>query len=453
VEFNAFGCAVSTPNYVAQFYDDSLYESSETPVSVAPGSTTSGIDAQLAEGGTISGRVTDPSGDELAGICVSALDASGDFGSTDTGSDGSYSITGLASGSYDVDFAGCGGNTAAYGFQQYDGAVTVSTGSTDADIDGTLSVVPPSESGSISGQVLAASDDSPLENICVETYDNSGDYVGFAATGSDGSYTVDDLASGSYTVNFSNGCGNAGNYAPQWYKDASLASAATAVAVSDGQTTTGVDASLAAGGSIIGIVKSPSGAGITGVCVTEEPDNISVESEAGGYYEIDGLLAGTDTVQFSSSCNNPAAGPYGPQWYSGSASPGGAKSIDVALGVATTGVDATMSASSSFPSVTSVLPSSGAAGTAVTVTGTGFSTTAGATSVDFGPTSATAVSCSSSTSCSATVPAGTGTVHVTVTVAGLSSATSYPDEFTYSEVDPLAVELRGGLLMDHTVTL
>jgi glucose/arabinose dehydrogenase len=85
------------------------------------------------------------------------------------------------------------------------------------------------------------------------------------------------------------------------------------------------------------------------------------------------------------------------------------------------------------PTVTSISPTSGPSvgGTAVTITGTGFSTTPGATTVKFGATSATAASCSNSTSCVATSPAGSGTVDVTVTVGGVTSATSAADRFTY----------------------
>jgi hypothetical protein len=86
------------------------------------------------------------------------------------------------------------------------------------------------------------------------------------------------------------------------------------------------------------------------------------------------------------------------------------------------------------PEVTSVSPTSGTAsgGTFVTITGTGFSTTPGATTVAFGPTAATNVSCSSRTACTATSPAGSGIVHVTATVDGRVSTASSADQFTYT---------------------
>ncbi|HYK99546.1 MAG TPA: IPT/TIG domain-containing protein, partial [Candidatus Acidoferrales bacterium] len=93
------------------------------------------------------------------------------------------------------------------------------------------------------------------------------------------------------------------------------------------------------------------------------------------------------------------------------------------------------------PTVTAISPTSGPAtgGTAVTITGTGFSTTAGATTVAFGPNAATGVSCATTTSCSATSPAGTGTVDVRVTVGGQTSATSAADQFTYTTAGDITI--------------
>ncbi len=90
-----------------------------------------------------------------------------------------------------------------------------------------------------------------------------------------------------------------------------------------------------------------------------------------------------------------------------------------------------------YPTVTKVVDAVsgsgvGAAGDKVTVVGTGFSTAAGATTVDFGAHTASAVSCPTTTSCTAVVPAGTGTVDVTVTVGGQTSPVAPPgDRFTY----------------------
>jgi len=82
------------------------------------------------------------------------------------------------------------------------------------------------------------------------------------------------------------------------------------------------------------------------------------------------------------------------------------------------------------PAVTGLSPTSGPAGTSVTITGTGFT---GATGVDFGTTPAASfIPPVSDTSITAVSPAGTGVVDVTVTTSGVTSPTSSADKFTYS---------------------
>ncbi len=70
------------------------------------------------------------------------------------------------------------------------------------------------------------------------------------------------------------------------------------------------------------------------------------------------------------------------------------------------------------PTIDTVVPSTGAAagGTPVTITGTGFRTSTGATTFTFGSARATGVNCTSETTCTATTPAGAGTVTVGVSV-------------------------------------
>ena len=82
------------------------------------------------------------------------------------------------------------------------------------------------------------------------------------------------------------------------------------------------------------------------------------------------------------------------------------------------------------PVVTAISPLSGAGagGTTVTVTGSGFT---GATSVQFGASSASTMTIVSDTQITATSPAGSGTVDVTVATPAGTSATSPADQFTY----------------------
>ena len=103
------------------------------------------------------------------------------------------------------------------------------------------------------------------------------------------------------------------------------------------------------------------------------------------------------------------------------------------------------------PTLSAISPNEGPASgnVQVTLSGTGFSTTSGATTVKFGSTAATAVICSSTTSCTATEPAGTaGTASVTVAVGG---QTSGGVSFTYYTPGLLRVTTSPALASQITV--
>lgn len=93
-----------------------------------------------------------------------------------------------------------------------------------------------------------------------------------------------------------------------------------------------------------------------------------------------------------------------------------------------------------IPSVSSVSPTSGPAGATVMITGTGFSATPGANTVEFGGVAGT-VQSASATSLSVVTPAsGTGTVGVTVAVNGQTSSGGVTYTFL---VPPIANDLSG----------
>lgn len=105
-------------------------------------------------------------------------------------------------------------------------------------------------------------------------------------------------------------------------------------------------------------------------------------------------------------------------------------------------------ATGSTPTVTALSPQSGpsAGGATVTITGTNFSATASADTVDFGSTAVQAVTAATTTSLTVTSPAGeAGEVYVTVTVGGLTSATGTASAYLYSDQGayvPLAAQER-----------
>ena len=106
----------------------------------------------------------------------------------------------------------------------------------------------------------------------------------------------------------------------------------------------------------------------------------------------------------------------------------------------------------SMPAVVSVSPGSGAAGTSVTITGTGF---AGATGVTFGSTAAN-FTVQDSSHIAATAPPGSGTVDVHVTTGAGSSPTVPTDTYSYPVPAPTVTKVspaRGPASGGQTVTV
>ena len=105
-------------------------------MSVTAGSTVTSVNAALKSGGAISGRVTAATGGtDLSGICVDATSSADDsVGSAVTGVDGTYTVIGLPTGSYTVefytddtdDYYGCG-NSGNFLDQWYDNQASASS--------------------------------------------------------------------------------------------------------------------------------------------------------------------------------------------------------------------------------------------------------------------------------------------------------------------------------------
>lgn len=95
--------------YGQEFYDESPTLSAAQDVVVGTNVTVPGIDGSLAEGGSITGRVT-RTGSAFGDACVDAFDAAGNHVlGVGTGEDGEYTLAPLASGSYRIRFEDCSG--------------------------------------------------------------------------------------------------------------------------------------------------------------------------------------------------------------------------------------------------------------------------------------------------------------------------------------------------------
>jgi hypothetical protein len=221
----------------------------------APAGTTD-VNAALQNPGSMSGTVTSgPRSGPVKGICVTAFPVTGHgiVGLSLTGPGGRYQMTDLTPGTYKVLFDACtpGPVPGAPGRapQWYRGrdwrstatTVRITAGRQTTGIGARLVA-----DGTVSGTVTTTGS-APLGGICVTAVPAKADFPGSKAvagiTTSAGTYSIGDLAPGTYKVRFSSGCGATG-YASQWWQDANSESAAAVITMRPGEATSGIDATL-----------------------------------------------------------------------------------------------------------------------------------------------------------------------------------------------------------------
>jgi hypothetical protein len=140
----------STGTYASQIYDDrNLGGGPMDYVTVTAGSTTTEIDAALPLAGKISGTVVDGNGIPLTTVwaCVYVNGAGGYFANHPAGADGTYTIGGLAPGSYNVEFIDFAGKYSSQWYadqadQSGAAVITVSGGSTVFGVDAVMQPAP-----------------------------------------------------------------------------------------------------------------------------------------------------------------------------------------------------------------------------------------------------------------------------------------------------------------------
>lgn len=296
-------------NYAGLYYDGKSEPAEASVITLAGGATRTGVDAALAAGAAIAGKVTDKQTHApVPGVQVSIepAEGAGQPVTTTTGVDGSYSLSGLLPGQYLVAFEP---NEAEYLDQYYDDAegagsanpVTLQAGSNVEGVDAALV-----ESATVSGEVTAAKTGSPIGEAEVAVASTEGGVVRTATTGEDGSYSVTALPPGSYTVEFG---AEGQNYLSQFYNGQSRVESAQTLAVAAGERLAGIDADLAGGATVGGTVTdAPSGLPVAGVevfaaALEGSADGVATTG-ANGHYSIVGLSAGKYVVQFEPTESN-----------------------------------------------------------------------------------------------------------------------------------------------------
>ncbi len=318
--------------------------------------------ARAASTGQISGRVTNTSSAPIDRIEVCASSASAEdfgpegFGCESTNSNGEYTITGLASGEYDVEFVSPSESEPGYITQYYQDTplyedakmVLVAAPSTTSGIDAELE-----EGGRITGAVTRTVGGAAIEGIEVCASAVHGEGFGCAKTKADGTYIISGLAGGDYDVMFFSSFGSGLDFIAQYYNDVSSSKDAEAVVVSAPGATPNIDAKLEAGARVEGRVTDAStGTALEGVfvCASTGSGEISLGqcafTNSSGEYTISGLASGGYKVEFNASKS------YVVQYYNGKSVLGEAEVVSVTAPDTRSGIDAAMQSTSTPPANT-----------------------------------------------------------------------------------------------------
>lgn len=223
---------------------------------------------------------------------------------------GSYTIGSLPSGSYRVRFTTEGEGGGNYLSQFYAGKtlqpeatpVPVASPGTSGGINAEMHA-----GGQIGGRVVDSNTSAPLSGIfaCAETAVSEVS-VECSLTNSNGEYTISDLPSGSYKVEFSTFF-SVVSYYTMFFNEKSSFGTADTVNVTAGSASTGINARMLStdeGGQISGTVtKAVGGGAIEGVEVCAYSESLFLEKCAttgnAGQYTITGLAQASYTVGFS----------------------------------------------------------------------------------------------------------------------------------------------------------
>ena len=376
----------ATPVVTVWYPGNATSQSLAGPVAVAGGQAVTGIDAQVTEvsssGGTgsITGTVSGAGGRPLADICVDAQ--SGNIttaASAATAANGSYTLTGLAAGTYDVSFSPCFGGGEAVNYVGTDLAATVAT--SPVTLDAQLQ-----PGGTIIGKVTDSSGD-PVQGVTVEAFSNNQPYYAYfytpyAVSGSSGTFVLTGLPDNNYYLSV----GGSG-YAYANYGQSSDGTGQLDI-TSAQPLQTGVGVQLQQAGSISGHVTNSAGQPVVGACVFaflpgSNVLSIFAQTDLNGYYRVPDLAPGTGYGVSVEGCGSEPSDVAG-MFYALSNTPA---SIDVAAGQTASAPSTQLSAGGEIDGTVTANGQPAAAGVCVeaspvgspgSVEGTGFTDATGA---------------------------------------------------------------------------
>jgi len=331
--------------YASEYYSDKMTFAAGDTINVTAGQLTRNVNAQLAAGGGITGRVTGPGGAGIQNIRVQIKDIYGNNVATPlTDSNGDYSSGGLPAGTFRILFSNNGLDYVSEWYNdryslQTASDVTVLAGSPTSNVNAQLA-----SSGTISGMVTDGS--AGVSGVKVELYDTYLNSAGLSVmTDASGNYTLRAIPAGSYKVVF-NPPTTGANLVREWFNDKPTPVAADIVNVTSGGLVSGVNAVLAAGGIISGRVTSQStGLGIGEINVNAyDAAGLSAggaTTDGSGNFQVKGLATGNYKVEFNPfTYNSKYAASYIRKYFNNKANIVAADALAVTAGQTLSGVNA-----------------------------------------------------------------------------------------------------------------
>ncbi|MFQ3545546.1 carboxypeptidase regulatory-like domain-containing protein [Halobacillus rhizosphaerae] len=287
--FSLSGLSPGSYTLIATFEN---YSTGQTGISVLPNQTSSSTIILLPNPATITGNVSDTSGDPISNASVRVLDQNESvLGTTVTDEFGDYALSNLPPGNHQV-------IVSAPGFATVVGGIILTPGEQLNNVNFVLTPNP----GNIQGQVTDLTSGLPIIGAVTvaRTVGGIPVIVASVVTDGNGNYMIGGLAPGSYSISSS-----AAGYAIN----------AVGALVESGQTTT-VDIALSpAAGSISGVVTDEEGMPILNsfieIKVFDQAGNLiqTVLADSQGEFLISGLSPGT--YQLSITATNFAGATVG----------------------------------------------------------------------------------------------------------------------------------------------
>lgn len=332
------GGGFSQSGYISQWYNGKNSMETAAKVAVIASRSTTGINAALVKGGSISGKVTESlAGANIYSVYVSAFDSrTGSWvNSTFTDSSGIYTISGLPTGDYNIHFS-------EYGQGYLDKWFNNKTDMTCSD---TVHITQPEiktgidavmvKGGSVSGTVTDHDTGEGLGYVVVYMQDTDSHRAYSTSTNPDGSYSLKGLQHGVYNVHF-----HRMGYTSLWYSLPTDADKPSKITITPSLDLTGINAAMIKGLNITGrVTEKSSGEALEGVSVSAFEQSGTSEgnyayTDSTGEYTLSGLKTGTYAITFNKDG-------YIKEWYSSSRNRAEATPVAVTI-VDTTGIDASL---------------------------------------------------------------------------------------------------------------